>query len=135
MPDITTIIRWTRENKEFCQQYDRACIDRGNHLAEEALEIIDETPETEPVRDKEGNIIDMKLHPAYVQWQNNRVNTRKWFASKMSPKRFGDKVQTEVSGIDGSAIKVETVALDVASLTPESRAALKAALLEMKSKE
>jgi hypothetical protein len=53
----------------------------------------------------------------------------------MSPKRFGDKVQTEVSGIDGSAIKVETVALDVASLTPESRAALKAALLEMKSKE
>jgi hypothetical protein len=136
MPDITTIIRWTRENKEFCQQYDRACVDRGNHLAEEALEIADQTPETEPVKDKDGKVLDgMKLHSAYVAWQKNRVDARRWFASKMSPKRFGDKVQTEVSGIDGSAIKVETVALDVASLTPESRAALKAALLEMKSKE
>ena len=134
MPDITTIIRWTRENKEFCQQYDRACVDRGNHLAEEALEIADQTPETEPVLDKAGKIIDMKLHSAYVAWQKNRVDARRWFASKMSPKRFGDKVQTEVSGIDGSAIKVETVALDVAILSPESRAALKAALLEMKSK-
>jgi hypothetical protein len=134
MPDITTIIRWTRENKEFCQQYDRACVDRGNHLAEEALEIADQTPETEPVRDKDGEIIDMRLHSAYVSWQKNRVDARRWFASKMSPKRFGDKVQTEVSGIDGSAIQVETVALDVASLTPESRAALRAALLEVKSK-
>ena len=34
----------------------------------------------------------------------------------------------------GTTIKVETVALDVAILTPESRAALRAALLEMKSK-
>jgi hypothetical protein len=40
-----------------------------------------------------------------------------------------------VSGVDGSAIKVETVALDVASLSPESRAALRAALLEAKSKK
>jgi hypothetical protein len=135
MPDITTIIRWTRENKEFCQQYDRACIDRGNHLAEEALEIIDETPETEPVRDKEGNIIDMKLHPAYVQWQNNRVNTRKWFASKMSPKRFGDKVQTEVSGADGGPIVTETTSINVSELSPESRAALRAALVEAISKK
>ena len=134
MPNIVTVIAWCREKPEFSKQYDRACVDRGNHLAEEALEIADETPETEPVRDKEGNIIDMKLHSAYVTWQKNRVDARRWFASKMSPKRFGDKVQTEVSGIDGSAIKVETVALDIASLSPESRAALKAALLEMKSK-
>ena len=134
MPDITTIIAWCREKPEFSKQYDRACVDRGNHLAEEALEIADQTPETEPVRDKAGEVIDMKLHSAYVAWQKNRVDARRWFASKMSPKRFGDKVQTEVSGIDGSAIKVETVALDVAILSPESRAALKAALLEMKSK-
>lgn len=134
MPDITTIIAWCREKPEFSKQYDRACVDRGNHLAEEALEIADQTPETEPVRDKAGEVIDMRLHSAYVAWQKNRVDARRWFASKMSPKRFGDKVQTEVSGIDGSAIKVETVALDVAILSPESRAALKAALLEMKSK-
>ena len=134
MPDITTIIAWCREKPEFSKQYDRACVDRGNHLAEEALEIADQTPETEPVRDKAGEVIDMRLHSAYVAWQKNRVDARRWFASKMSPKRFGDKVQTEVSGVDGSAIKVETVALDVAILSPESRAALKAALLEMKSK-
>jgi hypothetical protein len=134
MPDIVTVIAWCREKPQFSQQYDRACADRGNHLAEEALEIADETPETEPVRDKDGNIIDMRLHSAYVSWQKNRVDARKWFASKLAPKRFGDKVQTEVSGVDGNAIKVETVAVDVAELSPESRAALRAALLEAKSK-
>jgi hypothetical protein len=135
MPDITTIIRWTRENKEFCQQYDRACVDRGNHLAEEALEIADQTPETEPVLDKAGKIIDMKLHSAYVAWQKNRVDARRWFASKMSPKRFGDKVQTEVSGADGGPIVTETTSINVSELSPDSRAALRAALVEAISKK
>ena len=134
MPDITTVIAWCREKPAFSQQYDRACADRGDYLAEEALEIADATPETEPVKDKDGNIVEMRLHGAYVTWQKNRVDARKWFASKLAPKRFGDKVQTEVSGPDGEAIKVETATVDVAALSPEARAALRAALLEAKSK-
>lgn len=134
MPNITTVIAWRREKPEFSKQYERAREDRGDWLAEDALEIIDQTPETEPVKDKDGNIIEMRLHSAYVTWQKNRVDARRWFASKLAPKGFGDKVQTEVSGPDGEAIKVSAVPLDVASLSPEARAALRAALLEAKSK-
>ena len=34
------------------------------------------------------------------------VDARKWFASKFLPKRFGDKVQQEVSGPDGGPVSV-----------------------------
>ena len=100
------------------------------------MEIADQTPETEPVKDKDGKVLDgMKLHSAYVAWQKNRVDARRWFASKMSPKRFGDKVQTEVSGVDGGPIVTETTSINVSELSPDSRAALRAALVEAISKK
>lgn len=34
------------------------------------------------------------------------VDARKWFASKFLPKRFGDKVQQELSGPDGGPVSV-----------------------------
>ncbi len=59
--------------------------------------------------------------PAGIFWSKTRMGWR-------------EVNRQEVSGPDGNAIKVETVAVDVAELSPESRAALRAALLEAKSK-
>ena len=35
-----------------------------------------------------------------------RVDARRWLASKMAPKKYGDKVQAELTGAGGGAIQV-----------------------------
>jgi hypothetical protein len=35
-----------------------------------------------------------------------QVDARKWVASKLLPKKYGDKLQQEVSGPDGGALTV-----------------------------
>jgi hypothetical protein len=40
-----------------------------------------------------------------VQWQKNRVDARKWVASKLKPRSYGERVQ--VAGDADSPLKVE----------------------------
>lgn len=37
-----------------------------------------------------------------------RVDARKWLASKLAPKKYGDKVLNEVTGANGGAIVVDS---------------------------
>lgn len=108
-PAISTVFKWLADIKSFSDQYARAREEQAETLAGEIVAIADATPELEPVLDKDGNVVEMRLHPAYVAWQKNRVDARKWVASKLKPKVYGDKVQTEHSGPDGGPI--ETVEL------------------------
>ena len=47
-----------------------------------------------------------------------------WLAARLNPRKYGDKVQTEVSG----TVNVAAITIDAASLQPEQRAALRATL-------
>jgi hypothetical protein len=50
-----------------------------------------------------------------------RVDARKWVAAKLLPKKYGDKVQQEVSGPDGGPIEVQTVRVElVRAANPDS---------------
>jgi len=66
-------------------QYARAMYERAALLAEEALEISD---------DVSGD----------VQRDRLRVDTRKWFAARLDPKKWGDKLSAEVTGKDGAPL-------------------------------
>lgn len=46
-----------------------------------------------------------RIDSAWVAWQRNRVDARKWVASKLKPKAYGERVQ--VAGDADSPIKVE----------------------------
>lgn len=76
MPAISSVFKWIGEHPEFSEQYTRALISRGDCLAEEMQEIADA-----PCADAVA-----------VQRNRLRVETRKWLASKMSPKKYGDKL-------------------------------------------
>ena len=91
MPSVATVYRWLASDKEFQDMYARAREDQADTMADEIAAIADETPEMEPVLDKDGNVIEMRLHSAYVQWQKNRVDARKWVASKLKPRKYGDR--------------------------------------------
>lgn len=105
MPDKSTIFDWLRRHPEFADQYVRAREDQAETMAEEIVDIADETPDTVPVFDKEGNQIDIKLDSAYISWQKNRIDARKWTASKLRPKKYGDRITH--SGDDENPVVTE----------------------------
>jgi hypothetical protein len=108
MPAQSTVYLWLFKHPEFSEQYARAREEQGETFADEMVAIADETPELEPVKDKDGNIIDMKMHSAYVAWQKNRIDTRKWIASKLKPKKYGDKIDVTSDGKQvGLAINID----------------------------
>lgn len=77
MPTRTTVHNWLLqpEKKVFFDQYERACNIRAENMFDE-LEKIADNPDTKesPMRSR------------------LRVDTRKWYLSKVLPKKFGDKL-------------------------------------------
>ena len=94
MPSMVTIMSWVNDKPDFFKQYTQAKQIQAELLADEMINIADE---------------ESKLD---VQRAKLMVDTRKWAASKLLPKRYGDKQAIEHSGPDGGAIvtSIEIVA-------------------------
>lgn len=117
MPDVSTVIRWLADDEraEFCAQYARAREDRADLLAEEILQIADDGRNDTQV-DEDGNVF---VDHDVIARSRLRVDARKWLASKMAPKKYGDKLQTELTGANGGAIAVNST---VTFVRPPERA-------------
>lgn len=96
-PDKATVYRWLEANPAFRDQYARARELQGETFADELVDVVGE--EEDPTR-------------ARV-----RMDARKWAASKLAPKKYGDKVTTELTGKDGGPIQTKDMTpLDQARL-------------------
>ena len=92
MPTQTCVYEWLQKMPSFAEKYTRAREDQADTLADEIQAIADETPELNPVYDKNGELIKIEMHNAYIQWQRNRIDARKWIASKLKPKKYSDRL-------------------------------------------
>ena len=112
MPAQSTVYDWLLRHPEFAEQYTRAREEQADSLADEIIDIADEQPEIVAVVDKKtGALIEHKLDGAFLQWQKNRIEARKWTAMKLKPKKYGDRVAVE--GVEGgAAIKTEDANAD-----------------------
>jgi hypothetical protein len=110
MPDKSTVFRWLRTRNEFCDQYARAREESVVAMTEEMLDIADDgTNDWMEQRDKEGAVIGWRENGEAFQRSRLRIDTRKWLASKLQPKKYGDKVSTELTGPNGGPIQVQPV--------------------------
>jgi hypothetical protein len=106
LPAQSTIYEWLIRFPLFAEQYTRAREEQADTLADEIISIADEQPEVIAVTDKNGALIEHKLDGAFLQWQKNRIEARKWTAMKLKPKKYGDRMAVE--GVEGgAAIKTE----------------------------
>lgn len=89
MPNLTSVWKWLNDNEELSKQYARAREEQAELFADEITEICDAII---PV-DAFG-----KIDAGAVNQARLRIDSRKWIASKLKPKRFGDytKIQAEV---------------------------------------
>lgn len=91
MPNKSTVLRWLDEKPDFATKYARARELMADHYFDQMQEIADEaTGET-------------------VQTAKLRLETMRWRVSKLLPKKYGDKVETEHTG----TVTVRNVRIDV----------------------
>ncbi len=81
MPTRATIHNWLldKEKKEFFDKYEKAVNIRTENMADELTEIADSV---DPAETNKGRL---------------RVDTRKWYLSKIMPKKYGDKQEIDVT--------------------------------------
>jgi hypothetical protein len=101
LPAQSTVYEWLLRHPSFAEQYARAREEQADTLADEIIAIADESPEIDQIKDKEGNVVDLKIDSGYVAYQKQRIEARKWTAMKLKPKKYGDRVALE--GVEGGA--------------------------------
>ena len=101
LPDVSTIYRWLIRFPLFCEMYTRAREEQADTNADEIIAIADEDPKFTEYKDKDGNVVDIKIDTAYVAYQKLRIESRKWTAAKLKPRKYGERIAME--GVDGGA--------------------------------
>ena len=108
MPAARTVHRWLLDDADFCQQYARAREDQADHYADEIVSIADESPGL--ITREDGDEVEVSVDSAAVARQRLRIDARKWVASKLKPKKYGEKLDLEHSGMVGLAqVSAETL--------------------------
>lgn len=99
MPDCKTVFSWMRRFPEFLQQYARAKEESADALADEMLEIADNG--TNDWMERHGkDDAGWVANGEHIQRSRVRIDTRKWLASKLKPKKYGEKLA--VGGDEGA---------------------------------
>ena len=117
MPGVSTFYQWLRENKEFQDNYARAREDQADTYFEEVIEISDDGRNDWMMRADKANP-GYELNGEHIQRSRLRVEARKWAASKLKHKKYGERLEASLSGPDGGAIKHEIVMTVVDPKTP-----------------
>jgi hypothetical protein len=69
------------------------CTPISSPLAEEMLDITDDgSNDWMEIHDKDGTSIGWKLNGEHVQRSRLRVDTRKWVASRLKPKKYSERL-------------------------------------------
>lgn len=89
MPKRLDILRWLRGNPDFQTQYAHAREEQAEFYADEIIEIADNSTDSAKAR---------------VQ-----VDSRKWIASKLKAKKYGDSTQLKHADADGNKLSVANV--------------------------
>ena len=107
LPDDTTIYAWRYKYPEFSRKYAEAKCKQAELMAEEIIDISDDSRGDIKV-DEFGN---ETVNSEFVARSRLRVDSRKWYASKLAPKIFGDKQQIETVTSENLELKEELAEL------------------------
>jgi len=101
MPSLVAVWKWLNNSEELVKQYTRAREEQAETLVDEMIDIADYKRD-DTYLDENGNEI---INQEVIARSRLRVEARKWVASKLKPKKFGDytKIQAEVKDTSASS--------------------------------
>lgn len=113
MPHRTTVMAWVLEDREgFSAQYARARERQAHALADGILEIADDG-RNDWMEAHGDNDEGWRVNGEHLNRSRLRVDARKWLASKILPKDYGDKLETKHVGKDGESLALQINIIDV----------------------
>lgn len=80
------------------KQYARACEERGHVMFEDVIDIADDSSD-DVIKIEEDGITIERPNKENVQRSRLRVDARKWYLSKLNPKKYGERQQIDVNDI------------------------------------
>lgn len=96
MPHRSTIFRWLEQHESFRDQYARAREAQADAFADEITHIAD-TPQLGVIRKISEDGVEV-TEEDMLGHRRLQIDARKWIASKLKPKKYGEKQQVEHSG-------------------------------------
>ncbi len=87
MPAERTVYLWLEAHPEFVQKYAHARERQADFYAAEIVQIADDGRNDTQVDDDGVRIVDHD----HIARSRLRVDARKWYASKLAPKKYGDR--------------------------------------------
>ncbi len=102
-PKPATVCLWVLSYPDFAEQYTRARQLQAQLLADEILEIADDG-RNDIIEVGENGKTHIETNWDCIHRSRIRVDTRKWYLSKVLPKIYGDKIQQEVTGANGAEL-------------------------------
>lgn len=105
MPAKSSVFKWLAIHDQFADHYARARDAQADALADEMLDIADDGSNDWMERsEKKGG--GWEENGEAIGRSRLRLDARKWIASKLKPKKYGDKLDLDHSG--GMSIQVIT---------------------------
>lgn len=108
MPCRATVQNWCLEYPDFAAKYEVAQSLRADFLFDECLEIADDASRDTVTKTRPDGSTYEATDTEHITRSRLRVDTRKWVCGRMAPKKYGDRVVNEHSGVDGKPIEVMT---------------------------
>jgi hypothetical protein len=105
-PAQSTVYRWIESNDDFREKYARARELQADYYSAEIIDLADK----ERICQKRVIKADGSEELTILDQTDRtrlQIDARKWYASKLAPKKYGDKVQQEVSGPGGEPIQAQ----------------------------
>lgn len=97
MPSKATVFRWLGKHKEFQDQYARAREEQAESFADEMVAISDEKETKVVIASEDEQVV--VFDSTAVARNRLRIDARKWVASKLKPKKYGDRVDSTVTQV------------------------------------
>jgi hypothetical protein len=105
MPNRSTVLRWLDAHADFAAKCAHARELQADVLAEQILEIAD-TPQLGEKRKTSANGDTETTEGDMIEHRRLQVETRKWLAARMAPKKYGEKQQIDANVSGGLTIEV-----------------------------
>lgn len=100
MPAKSTVFKWLIQQTEFADQYTRAREAQADALFDEIQDIADDGSNDYITKTNADGSEYEAVNSEHIQRSRLRVDARKWMASKLQPKKYGDKQEIELTVTD-----------------------------------
>ena len=112
MPSQGTIYRWLAQHDEFREMYVRARETQADTLADEILDIADNSAnDWMEKHGDQGENVGWRENGEAINRSKLRIDSRKWLAAKLQPRKYGDATTLKHADADGEKLPLDEVVI------------------------